>query len=114
MDAFVAEQENAYDARSERLRVSAEQRRHDYDLLQIYDRMSLLFCMNDTLAPPVSEFSDYRFEPDGPGVVRMSPFPFAGTEQTFSICAGCCPSAGGPTATLSAPSSSPPSRNVRR
>jgi hypothetical protein len=85
VDAFVAEQENAFDARSERLRVSAEQRRHDYDLLQIYDRMSLLFCMNDTLAPPVSEFSDYRFEPDGPGVVRMSPFPFGGTEQTFSI-----------------------------
>jgi hypothetical protein len=85
VDAFVAEQESAYESRGASLRVSSEQRKHDYDLLQIYDRMSLLFCTNDTLAPPASEFAGYRFEPDGAGVVRMMPFPFEGDQQRFSV-----------------------------
>src|SRR5579872_2780072 len=85
VDAFVAEQERSFAARDERLGVSAEQRQHDYELLQIYDRMSLLFCVNDTLAPPPSEFQGYRFEPDGSGAVRMAPFPFDGGERTFSL-----------------------------
>jgi Protein of unknown function (DUF3891) len=85
VDAFVAEQESGFEARSEQAGVSAEQRRHDYELLQVYDRMSLLFCVNDALAPPASEFSDYRFKPDGAGAIRMIPFPFDGREQRFSL-----------------------------
>jgi hypothetical protein len=85
VDAFVAEQESAYDSRSETLGVTAAQRQHDYELLQIYDRMSLLFCMNDTLSPPAAEFSGYRLEPDGPATISMTPFPFGGRAQSFSL-----------------------------
>ena len=85
VDAFVAEQESGFAARDAEVGVTAEERRHDYDLLQIYDRMSLLFCTGDALAPAASEFSGYRFEPAGPATVRMTPFPFDGREQRFSL-----------------------------
>jgi hypothetical protein len=85
VDAFVAEQENAFEARDAEVGVTADQRRHDYELLQVFDRMSLLFCTNDALAPPAAEFAGYRFEPVGEGVVQMSPFPFDGREQCFSL-----------------------------
>ncbi|MBV9918020.1 MAG: DUF3891 family protein, partial [Solirubrobacterales bacterium] len=84
-DQFVAEQESRFEARDAELGVSAEQRREDYELLQIYDRMSLLFCTNNTLEPSASEFSGHRFEPDGEAAVRVSPFPFDGDEQRFSL-----------------------------
>src|SRR5207302_7379740 len=61
------------------------QRQNDYQLLQLYDRMSLLFCMNDPLSPPAGELMGYRFEPVGPGAVTMTPFPFEGAEQQFSL-----------------------------
>jgi hypothetical protein len=85
VSAFVAEQESTYAEREEGIGVSTTEREHDYRLLQIYDRLSLLFCMNDALAPPASEFSGYRFDPDGPGAIRMSPFAFAPEEQRFSL-----------------------------
>jgi hypothetical protein len=85
VDAFVAEQESGFDARDAQAGVTPEQRKHDYELLQIYDRMSLLFCINHTLGPPATEFSGYRFEPDGAATVRMTPFPFDGGEQRFSL-----------------------------
>jgi hypothetical protein len=84
VDAFVAEQESAFDARDAQVGVTAEQRRHDYELLQIYDRMSLLFCMNDTLSPPATEFSGYSFRGDGAGTISIDPFPFEGV-QRFSL-----------------------------
>jgi hypothetical protein len=65
--------------------VTAAQRQQDYELLQVYDLMSLLFCTNDTLAPPSGEFSGYRFEPDGPAALRMTPSPFEGREHSFSL-----------------------------
>jgi hypothetical protein len=85
VDAFVAEQESAFEDRDAELGVTAQQRRDDYELLQLYDRMSLLFCTNDTLAPPASEFGGHRFEPDGTAAITMTPFPFEGTEQRFSL-----------------------------
>jgi hypothetical protein len=85
VDAFVAEQESAFTEREQRTGVTTQEREHDYRLLQIYDRMSLLFCMNDALAPPASELAAYRFEPDGAGSMRMTPFPFAGEEQRLSL-----------------------------
>lgn len=84
VEAFVAEQESSFEPRDAQSGVTAEDRKHDYKLLQIYDRMSLLFCMNDTVAPPASEFSGYHFEPDGTAV-RMTPFAFDGSEQRFSL-----------------------------
>jgi Protein of unknown function (DUF3891) len=84
VDAFVAEQENGFDARDAEVGVTAEQRRRDYELLQIYDRLSLLFCMNDAMSPPAAEFSGYTFRPDGAGTISIDPFPFDG-EQRFSL-----------------------------
>jgi hypothetical protein len=84
VDAFVEEQESGFDARDAELGVTAEQRRRDYELLQIYDRMSLLFCMNDALSPPPAEFSGYSFRPDGTGTISSDPFPFEG-EESFSL-----------------------------
>jgi Protein of unknown function (DUF3891) len=85
VDAFVAEQESTFEARDAELGVTEGQRRDDYELLQLYDRLSLLFCTNDTLSPPGSEFGGYRFDPDGSGAITMTPFPFEGTEQRFSL-----------------------------
>jgi Protein of unknown function (DUF3891) len=85
VDAFVAEQESSFDARERELGVTTEERMDDYALLQVYDRMSLLFCMNDTLSPPAGEVMGYRFEPAGEGIVTMSPFGFDGDEQQFSL-----------------------------
>jgi hypothetical protein len=85
VDAFVAEQESTFESRGESVGVSAQQRRRDYELLQIYDRTSLLFCTSDTLAPAPAEFQGYRFEPGGPGTLRMTPYPFEGSEQRFSL-----------------------------
>lgn len=85
VNAFVAEQESTFEARDAELGVSAQQRQDDYELLQLYDRMSLLFCINDTLSPPAGDLMGYRFEPAGAGVVTMSPFPFEEAEQEFSL-----------------------------
>jgi hypothetical protein len=85
VDAFVAEQESTFEAREREVGVSEQERRHDYELLQVYDRLSLLFCVNDALGPPAGELGGYRFEPDAAGAITMSPFPFDGDEQQFSL-----------------------------
>lgn len=85
VDAFVAEQESTFEARETELGVSEPERMHDYQLLQVFDRLSLLFCMNDTLSPPPTELMGYRCEPAGAAAITMSPFPFDGAEQQFSL-----------------------------
>jgi hypothetical protein len=85
VDAFVIEQESTFGARERELGVTEQERMADYELLQLYDRLSLLFCMNDTLSPPPTDLMGYRIEPDGDGGVAMSPFPFEGAEQRFSL-----------------------------
>jgi Protein of unknown function (DUF3891) len=85
VDAFVAEQESTFAAREAELGITPEERQEDYELLQIYDRMSLLFCTNDTAAPPPAEFAGYRFAPAGEATITMSPFPFEGSEQEFEL-----------------------------
>ncbi|MGN6872581.1 MAG: DUF3891 family protein [Solirubrobacteraceae bacterium] len=85
VDAFVAEQESTFEARESELGVTESERIHDYGLLQMFDRLSLLFCMNDTLSPPSTDLMGYRVQADGDGAVRMSPFPFDGAEQQFSL-----------------------------
>ena len=85
VDAFVAEQESTFEARESELGISERERMHDYQLLQMFDRLSLLFCMNDTLSPPPTDSMGYRVAPDGDGAVTMAPFPFDGAEQEFSL-----------------------------
>jgi hypothetical protein len=84
VEAFVAEQESGFDERDAEVGVTPEQRKGDYELLQIYDRMSLLFCMNDAQSPSAAEFSGYKFQPDGAGAISIDPFPFEG-EERFSL-----------------------------
>lgn len=85
VDAFVAEQEEGFEARSASAGVTADERRRDYELLQVFDRMSLLFCMNDATTGASAEFSGFRFRADGRGVLAVSPFPFEGDEQRFTL-----------------------------
>jgi hypothetical protein len=85
VDAFVAEQEGAFEAKDAELGVTAQQRQADYELLQMHDRISLLYCMNDTLSPGGGEFGGYTFHGEGGGILTMDPYPFAGGEQLFSL-----------------------------
>jgi hypothetical protein len=88
IDAFVAEQESGYERRlAESGRASDDERWHDYELLQLYDRLSLYFCMRDAEtdgAEPV-ELQGYTLELVAPWRVRMTPFPFAGDAAQFTL-----------------------------
>src|SRR5438445_13493504 len=70
VDAFVAEQEAKFGG-------DLGERRPDYELLQLYDRLSLYFCMRDVEAGEPAELQGYRPEPLAPLPVRIDPSPFA-------------------------------------
>lgn len=85
VDAFVAEQEDAYEERLAGLGVPDGERWSDYDRLQLYDRLSLYFCMRDVEAGEAAEVQGYELEPLGPWRVRMEPFPFLESPARFSL-----------------------------
>jgi uncharacterized protein DUF3891 len=68
VDAFVAEQEAKFGGHP-------GERQEDYTLLQLFDRLSLYFCMRDA-AVEEAELQGYRVEPVAPWHVRLSPYPF--------------------------------------
>jgi Protein of unknown function (DUF3891) len=76
VDAFVAEQEAKFDL---------DEHRAEYELLQIYDRFSLYFCMRDVESGEGAEVQGYRFEPVGPWHVRLEPYPFVERPARFSL-----------------------------
>ena len=78
VDAFVAEQEAKFGGDPGELRA-------EYDLLQLYDRLSLYFCLRDLEAGEEAELQGYRLEPAGPWQVRISPCPFADGADGFSL-----------------------------
>jgi hypothetical protein len=87
VDAFVAEQEDGYEARVATTGTSEEERWRDYELLQLYDRLSLYFCMRDVDADggePI-ELQGYTLELLEPWRVRMEPFPFGDSPARFSL-----------------------------
>jgi hypothetical protein len=84
VNAFVDEQEAGFAARADALGVGEEERRRDYALLQVYDRLSLYFCMRDVEGGEDAELQGYRLEPRGPWHVRIDPFPFA-NEGRFTL-----------------------------
>jgi hypothetical protein len=105
VDAFVAEQEQGYRDLGERLGVSEDERWRNYRLLQIYDRLSLYFCLRevehgeaDEIEPvPTREGGDdvaLRIEPAGPWHVRLDPFPFAASPARFTLVRRVLPKAG--------------------
>jgi Protein of unknown function (DUF3891) len=78
VDAFVAEQEATFGG-------EPGAREGDYALLQLYDRLSLYFCMRDVEAGEAAELQGYRLEPLGPWRVRLSPYPFEESPASFSL-----------------------------
>jgi Protein of unknown function (DUF3891) len=75
VDAFVAEQEAKFGGKP-------GDRWDDYELLQLFDRLSLYFCMRDG---EEAELQGYRLEPVAPWHVRLSPFPFGDGTGAFSL-----------------------------
>jgi Protein of unknown function (DUF3891) len=78
VDAFVAEQEAKFGG-------DPGDRRDDYELLQLYDRLSLYFCMRDVEGGEPAELQGYRLEPLAPWRVRISPPPFGESPAGFSL-----------------------------
>jgi hypothetical protein len=75
VDAFVAEQEEKFGG-------EPGEHRREYELLQLFDRLSLYFCMRDGDA---AELQGYRLEPIAPWHVRLTPFPFKERPAVFSL-----------------------------
>ena len=78
VDAFVAEQEAKFGG-------DPGERRRDYELLQLFDRFSLYFCLRDAAAGEAADVQGYSFEPVAPWHVRVTPFPFAEAAASFSL-----------------------------
>jgi hypothetical protein len=78
VDAFVAEQEAKFDG---------EPGEHlgDYELLQLYDRLSLYFCMRDVEAGDAAELQGFRLEPVAPWHIQIRPYPFGASPLRCSL-----------------------------
>lgn len=94
VDAFVAEQEALYRRISAELRIPDDVRWTDYVLLQLYDRLSLYFCLRDVErgepetiepVPTGSGTASLRIEPVAPWHVRIAPYPFRERPARFSL-----------------------------
>ncbi len=66
----------------------------EYALLQLYDRLSLYFCMRDVEAGEPAELQGYALEPVAPWHVRISPYPFVESPARFSLLRRVLPKAG--------------------
>jgi hypothetical protein len=78
VEAFVAEQEAKFGG-------DPGEHRQDYDLLQLFDRLSLYFCMRDVEAGESAELQGYTLEPVEPWHVRIAPYPFGESPAQFSL-----------------------------
>jgi hypothetical protein len=78
VDVFVAEQEAKFGG-------DPGDHRPEYELLQLFDRLSLYFCMRDVEAGEPAELQGYSLEPVGPWHVRLSPYPFGEAPVRFSL-----------------------------
>ena len=87
IDAFVQEQEAGYESRVTATGAGEEERWRDYELLQLFDRLSLYFCLRDVEADGVApvELQGYTLELVAPWRVRMSPYPFAESPARFEL-----------------------------
>jgi len=96
VEAFVTEQEELHARLLAQLGVPEEERWTNYRLLQIYDRLSLYFCLRDleggepdTLEPVPRDYQGAEaalaLEPAGPWRVRVDPYPFARSPASFRL-----------------------------
>jgi hypothetical protein len=89
VDAFVEEQEAKFGG-------DPGEHRNDYELLQLYDRLSLYFCMRDVERGEEAELQDFRLEPLGSWRVRLEPFPFRERPARFRLARRLVPKDGKP------------------
>jgi hypothetical protein len=89
IEAFVAEQEAKFGG-------DPGEHRRAYELLQLYDRLSLYFCMRDVESGEAAELQGYSLEPVGPWHVRINPYPFGAAQAEFSLLRRVLPKAGAP------------------
>ncbi|MGH3083528.1 MAG: DUF3891 family protein [Gaiellaceae bacterium] len=87
IEAFVVEQEGKFGG-------DPGAHRGDYELLQIYDRLSLYFCMRDVEGGESAEFQGYTLEPVAPWRVRISPYPLTESPASFSLVRRVLPKSG--------------------
>ena len=85
VEAFVEEQEARYPERLGALGVAEEERWANYELLQLFDRLSLYFCMRDVEGGEAAALQGYELEPVEPWRVRMEPFPFRESPARFTL-----------------------------
>jgi len=85
VEEFVAEQEASHAGRLAATGSSDEERWADYHRLQLYDRLSLYFCMRDAENGEPWEILDYRLAPLGAWRVTIDPYPFASSPVSFSL-----------------------------
>jgi hypothetical protein len=96
VEEFVAEQEEVQAHFVSDLGVPEEERWTNYRLLQVYDRLSLYFCLRDLEAGEPDDLTpvprDYggaettlSIEPVAPWRVRVAPYPFASTPAEFRL-----------------------------
>jgi hypothetical protein len=78
VEAFVAEQEAKFGG-------EPGEHRADYDLLQLFDRLSLYFCMRDVEAGESADLQGYRLEPVESWHVGIAPYPFSESPARFSL-----------------------------
>jgi Protein of unknown function (DUF3891) len=78
VDAFVAEQEAKFGG-------EPGERFEDYALLQLFDRLSLYFCMRDVERGEEAELQGYRLEPLAPWRVRLAPYPLAESPAELTL-----------------------------
>lgn len=96
VDRFVREQEELQPRLAAELGAAEDERWTNYKLLQVFDRLSLYFCLKDleageadTIAPVPVDYSggevSLAIEPTGPWRVRIDPFPFAESPARFTL-----------------------------
>lgn len=96
VETFVQEQEKLQGRLVSELGVPEGERWVNYRLLQIFDRLSLYFCLKDveagepeTIEPVPRDYagaeSALAIEPLAPWRVRMDPYPFAETPAEFHL-----------------------------
>jgi uncharacterized protein DUF3891 len=96
VDAFVAEQEAKFGG-------DPGGHRPEYELLQLYDRLSLYFCMRDVESGESAEIQGYSLEPVGGWRVRISPYPFGDTPVDFTLLRRVLPKSGASDVLATAP-----------
>ena len=85
VEEFVDEQESSHSGRLATTGYSDEERWSDYHRLQVYDRLSLYFCLRDAEYGEPWEIRDYRLEPLGAWRVAIDPYPFEFSPARFSL-----------------------------